>query len=208
MKKTKILIIDDSPTVRASLRQMLPNSTEVSEAADGVEGLKQVQANPPNLILLDCQMPKMDGIEVYRRLQSHAHFRRIPVVIMSANREEVVPLLNRLPMDYEFLSKPFTQDQLLRSSHEAMKRARQIGAQAEAGEHRWRAQGRSPQPRAASTQTAPAQTAPAATAWSNQRLQTEVQRLQNKNATLEQEVQQLRQQLKQIVQTMHTPTPA
>lgn len=123
-KKTKILVIDDSASVRASLGGMLPSSADVIEASNGLEGLKQVQSHRPNLILLDCQMPEMDGIEVFRRLQRHPHFCRIPVVMMSACADEVLPLLEEQPYAFEFLSKPFKPAQLLKASHEAMKRAK------------------------------------------------------------------------------------
>ncbi len=123
-KKTKILVIDDSASVRASLGGMLPSSADIIEASNGLEGLKQVQSHRPNLILLDCQMPEMDGIEVFRRLQKHPHFCRIPVVMMSACADEVLPLLEEQPYAFEFLSKPFKPAQLLKASHEAMKRAK------------------------------------------------------------------------------------
>ncbi len=123
-QRTKILVIDDSVAVRASLKAMLPSSAEVLEAANGIEGLKQVQTHQPNLIFLDCQMPEMDGIEVFQRLQRHPRFCRIPVVLMSALEDEVMPLLKNMAYEFEFLSKPFKTAQLLKASHEAMKRAK------------------------------------------------------------------------------------
>ncbi len=104
---------------------MLPDSAEIVEAANGLEGLHSIETSQPNLVLLDCQMPKMDGITLLQQIQEHSQFRHIPVVLMSARPDEVLTVLKEIPPEIEFLSKPFTSVQLLKASHQAIKKARQ-----------------------------------------------------------------------------------
>jgi two-component system cell cycle response regulator len=71
------------------LRVLLePLRCEVVEASNGIEALERVQAQPPDLVLLDMVMPKMDGLEVCNRLKSDPATRLIPVVIITAIRGE------------------------------------------------------------------------------------------------------------------------
>ena len=66
----KVLVVDDEPAIRMLLQAILTQEGhDVDTAADGVEGLKSVQADLPDVVLLDLVMPGMDGIEVTRRLR-------------------------------------------------------------------------------------------------------------------------------------------
>ena len=69
-KKRKILVVDDEKALRGALRDKLESEGfDVLEAKDGNEGLNKALAEHPDLILLDVMMPKMDGIEVMKKLQ-------------------------------------------------------------------------------------------------------------------------------------------
>lgn len=123
----KILVIDDSLSVRKQVQAMLPKGNfQVLEAKDGQEGLKLINQERPNLIMLDFLMPKMGGLEVYKQLQSKPELQKIPLVIMSGRREEVIekipePAFNKY---FEFILKPFEQKDLIAGIQSAMKKSK------------------------------------------------------------------------------------
>ena len=80
-----ILVVDDTAENLTVLRQILTEQGyRVRPALSGEVALKAVQAEPPDLILLDILMPEMDGYEVCRKLKADEKFRHIPVLFISA----------------------------------------------------------------------------------------------------------------------------
>lgn len=80
----RVLIIEDERFLCDLLRKKLENSgLEVRGAFDGETGLKNIEADKPDLILLDLLLPGMDGFEVLRRLKKDERFQNIPVLIIS-----------------------------------------------------------------------------------------------------------------------------
>ncbi|MBV6627544.1 MAG: response regulator [Rivularia sp. (in: Bacteria)] len=109
-----ILVIDDSPTNLEILHDVLGNAGyEVLVEMDGVSGIEQVETNPPDLILLDVMMPKMDGFETCRRLQANASTKDIPIIFITAltEAEEKVKGLKLGAVDY--ITKPFEQQEVI-----------------------------------------------------------------------------------------------
>ncbi len=90
--RKKILVVDDEESVRelcgACIRHALGRGYEVVEAADGEEAIAAVEAERPDLILLDIMMPEVDGFEVCRRLKGSPETRDIPIVFLTALGEE------------------------------------------------------------------------------------------------------------------------
>jgi CheY-like chemotaxis protein len=87
-----ILVVDDDPTCREILRRMLPRTGHtVVVATDGRDALETLQQHPPQLILLDLAMPKMDGLTFLRHLRENAAHRETPVILCTAlaNRDIV-----------------------------------------------------------------------------------------------------------------------
>jgi len=81
-----VLIVDDDEPCREIWRLVLtPLSCTLLEAGDGLAALALIQATPPDLILLDIIMPKLDGWGVLAALQAEPRTRQIPVVILSAH---------------------------------------------------------------------------------------------------------------------------
>jgi CheY-like chemotaxis protein len=81
----RVLVIDDDPKARELAKAMLgQESFLVRTAAGGVSGLTQADADPPDVIVLDVQMPGMDGYEVCRVLRHGEKTRRIPIVMLTA----------------------------------------------------------------------------------------------------------------------------
>ena len=113
-KLETILVIDDSPTNLEILHDVLGNAGyEVLVEMDGASGIEQVDSNPPDLILLDVMMPKMDGFETCRRLQANPSAKDIPIIFITAltEAEEKVKGLTLGAVDY--ITKPFEQEEVL-----------------------------------------------------------------------------------------------
>lgn len=88
----RILLVDDQPFFLAMGQNMLrPKGYEVQTASSGTEALRAVKASRPDAILLDVEMPEMDGIETCRRLKLNPATAGIPVVILTATLD---PKLN------------------------------------------------------------------------------------------------------------------
>ncbi len=86
----RILVVDDSLTVRQAERQLLENHGYlVDVAVDGVEGWSAVRLNPYHLVVTDVDMPRMNGIELVRKIRTEGRLHSLPVVIVSyKDREE------------------------------------------------------------------------------------------------------------------------
>lgn len=79
-----ILVVDDEPINLARLRNILETQYELVFARNGEEALQAVEKHHPSLLLLDVQMPKMDGYEVCRRLKAHPATEDIPVIFVTS----------------------------------------------------------------------------------------------------------------------------
>jgi twitching motility two-component system response regulator PilG len=112
-----VLAIDDSMTVRKIVETCLRREGfDVVSFADGIEAfhwLNSPEGRSPDLVLLDVNMPKMDGYEVARRLKARFH-RRGTIIVMLTRRDGVMDRLKgRLAGAVDHLSKPFQVQQLL-----------------------------------------------------------------------------------------------
>jgi len=111
MKKFQILVVDDEQRILNFLSSKLKASGyDVLTASDGVEALEQVEAQEPDLVVLDILMPKKDGFETLKELRT---FSPVPTIILSAkgtNEDKVKGL--RLGAD-DYLAKPFSPDELV-----------------------------------------------------------------------------------------------
>jgi CheY-like chemotaxis protein len=110
----RILVIDDELSVRVLIEAVLgPAGYEIRSAAGGVAGLTLADAEPPDIVLLDVQMPGMDGYEVCRILREGPRTRSIPVVMLTASDD---PALNRKAYAagaHACVPKPFRQEGLI-----------------------------------------------------------------------------------------------
>ncbi len=113
----RILVIEDDPRLRFILEKQLTDakdaSYEVRTAEDGVRGLEEVRRDPPELILLDVMMPRLDGYEVCRQLKANPLTSRIPIIFLTAKStyEDKIHGLELYADDY--LTKPWSQEELL-----------------------------------------------------------------------------------------------
>jgi two-component system cell cycle response regulator DivK len=85
MSGKRILVIEDHEENRRLLRDLLTSfGYELTEAVTGEDGLKAAEANPPELILMDIQLPGIDGYETTRRLKSNPALNHIPVIAVTS----------------------------------------------------------------------------------------------------------------------------
>lgn len=111
MSKPRLLIADDEEGIRESLNLILGEEYELIFATDGEETLAKLTAEPFELVLLDIKMPKLDGLEVLRRLQGTKF--ATPVLVLTAYQSvELAKEAVKLgALDY--LPKPFEREQIL-----------------------------------------------------------------------------------------------
>jgi CheY-like chemotaxis protein len=104
-KKWTILVVDDEEEIRRATSNMFERAGfEVSQAENGVEALKIINRDKPDMILLDGMMPEMTGFEVYKAVKSNPQTRDVPVILCSAADKEEILKNNVNPDDY--IQKP------------------------------------------------------------------------------------------------------
>jgi len=110
------LVVDDEEQNRTLLRDPLEaRGYEVEEAENGMQALQIIARRPPDVILLDLMMPKLDGFEVCRRLRKDAKTAHIPILMITALSERKERLMGIEAGANDFLNKPIDiQDVLLR----------------------------------------------------------------------------------------------
>lgn len=112
MPKAKILIVDDDPQIRLVLGDRLKaNGFQVIQAEDGIRGLEQAEKEKPDLIFLDLQMPKMDGMETLKHL-SGKHPEIIVIILTAYGSIERAVQAVKMGA-YDFLPKPCQPDHIL-----------------------------------------------------------------------------------------------
>ena len=116
-----VLIVDDEPANRELLRDPLEvHGYEIVEAENGEQALEKVAQRPPDVILLDVMMPRMDGYEVCRRLKKDARTTPIPILMVTALSERMERLMGIAAGANDFLTKPVDLQELaLRVGHAA-----------------------------------------------------------------------------------------
>ena len=108
----RILVVEDQRDNRQILRDLLTSANfEVIEAEDGEAGLTAAAAHRPDLILMDIQLPGIDGYEVTRRLKADAALHAIPVIAITALNEAEDKA--RAAGCDGYISKPYSPRQLL-----------------------------------------------------------------------------------------------
>jgi two-component system response regulator ChvI len=122
----KITLIDDDENIVASVSMALEShGHSVTAYYDGASGLAALESDPPDMAILDVKMPRMDGMEVLRRLRQTS---AIPVIILTSKDEEIDEILGfNLGAD-DYIHKPFSQRLLIERVKAVMRRA---GADAE-----------------------------------------------------------------------------
>ncbi len=126
-----ITLVDDDENIVASVSLALESLGHAVKAYyDGASGLAALEAEPPDLAILDVKMPRMDGMEVLRRLRQTSE---IPVIILTSKDEEIDEILGfNLGAD-DYIHKPFSQRLLLERVKAVLRRAGADAEEAAAG---------------------------------------------------------------------------
>jgi two-component system alkaline phosphatase synthesis response regulator PhoP len=110
-----ILVVDDDPDTRSMVKTILENSSfKVAEAENGRIALEQIEKLQPSLILLDINMPEMNGYDVVIHLKQKPDTQNIPVIMLTAKSEpeDLIAGYKDYAAEY-YITKPFTTRQLL-----------------------------------------------------------------------------------------------
>ncbi len=113
----RILCVEDEQEMIDLIRLILGRrGFEVKGADGGVEGLRLIRQDLPDLVLLDLMMPDMDGWEVYQQMKADEKTRHIPVIVVTAKAQNIdrVLAMHIAKVD-DYITKPFSPQELLQS---------------------------------------------------------------------------------------------
>ena len=102
-----ILVADDEPLNQCIFEEVLCEEFELGVVEDGVACLESIEQRLPDLLLLDIAMPRMDGLEVCRRLRQDEKTRRLPIILVSAHAAPADRERGLAAGADDYLSKPF-----------------------------------------------------------------------------------------------------
>ena len=112
----KVLVIDDSNTIRRSAEIFLAQGGhEVVLAEDGFDALAKVSDHDPELIFCDILMPRLDGYQTCAIIKRNPRFAHVPVIMLSSKDGLFDKARGRMVGSEDYLTKPFTKEQLLRA---------------------------------------------------------------------------------------------
>jgi twitching motility two-component system response regulator PilG len=116
MVGVKVLVIDDSNTIRRSAEIFLAQGGhEVLLAEDGFDALAKVNDHTPSLIFCDILMPRLDGYQTCAIIKRNPRFAHVPVIMLSSKDGLFDKARGRMVGSEDYLTKPFTKEQLLRA---------------------------------------------------------------------------------------------
>jgi two-component system cell cycle response regulator DivK len=112
--KKRILVVEDQLDNRQILHDLLTNAGfDIVEALNGEEAIASAQASQPDLILMDIQLPILDGYEATRRIKSHPDLKSIPIIVVTSYALSGDEQKARLAGCDDYVAKPFSPRLLL-----------------------------------------------------------------------------------------------
>ncbi|GGB89399.1 hypothetical protein GCM10011352_14250 [Marinobacterium zhoushanense] len=110
----RVLIVDDEPNILLSLEFLMQQAgLEVDTAETGESALAKIDANPPDLLLLDISLPGISGFDVLERLREQPATRQLPVVMLTAHGREVEKEKGIALGANDYITKPFSTQELV-----------------------------------------------------------------------------------------------
>ncbi len=122
--RTHVLVVDDDPHVADMLHQLLPESDfQLESAEDGVAGLEAIEADRPDVVLLDIMMPRLDGFGVIEQLRANPKTRDLPIIVISAKEltDEESTLL-RESVNFVMRKQGFDGEKLIQELNSALEK--------------------------------------------------------------------------------------
>lgn len=127
-----IALVDDDKNILASVSLLLEQEGyHVRTFADGASALTALSASPPDLAILDIKMPRMDGLELLRRLRQNGD---LPVIFLTSKDEEIDELMGLNAGADDYIRKPFSQRLLLERVRAVLRRAEHVKGPSTNGE--------------------------------------------------------------------------
>jgi len=110
----KILVVDDSKTIRRTAETLLSKEgCQVFTAIDGFDALSKIADHQPDLIFVDIMMPRLDGYQTCSLIKHNKVFKKTPVIMLSSKDGLFDRARGRIVGSEQYLTKPFTKDELL-----------------------------------------------------------------------------------------------
>ncbi|MDX1555294.1 MAG: response regulator, partial [Xanthomonadales bacterium] len=118
-----VMVIDDSITMRKVTTRVLENhALKVMTAKDGVDAIEKLHDNIPDLILLDIEMPRMDGYELAEHVRSDSRLRKIPIIMVTSRAGQKHRKRARKIGANGYLTKPYQEAELIEQVGDLLQR--------------------------------------------------------------------------------------
>jgi twitching motility two-component system response regulator PilG len=119
----KVMVIDDSKTIRRTAENLLKKQgCDVVTATDGFEALAKIAEYRPDIIFVDIMMPRLDGYQTCALIKNNRSFKQTPVIMLSSKDSIFDKARGRIVGSEQYLTKPFTKDDLLNAIKDYAKR--------------------------------------------------------------------------------------
>jgi twitching motility two-component system response regulator PilG len=120
----KVMVVDDSVTIRRTAETLLKREGyTVVTAEDGFQALSKVVDTHPDIIFLDIMMPRLDGYQTCSVIKNNSLFRNTPVIMLSSKDGVFDKARGRLVGSEQFVTKPFTKEDLLEAINHYVRRS-------------------------------------------------------------------------------------
>ena len=133
MANTRVLVVEDEEALATLLEYNLRRENfDVALAADGEEALMKIEEFQPDIVILDWMLPRVSGIEVCRQIRSKAETKNLPIIMLTARSEEADRIRGLETGADDYLTKPFSTNELIARVRAVLRRAnaRETGAKA------------------------------------------------------------------------------
>jgi len=131
-RRERILVVDDNADMRRFLLRLLEGRWHVETAADGIMALEQIRRYPPDLVIADIMMPRMDGLELLQTLRNEGPTAQLPVLLLSARAGEEASVGGLQAGADDYLVKPFSRHELQARVEARLAMAKQHAAERQA----------------------------------------------------------------------------
>jgi len=124
----KILIVDDSSMLRDMLTYALNEGgyDNVTEAVDGIDGLDNAKNTQHDLLIVDYNMPNMNGIDMIKEVKKLSNYRNIPIFMLTTERSDNLKQEAKEAGATGWITKPFVPEQLLKAVNTALKNIKKV----------------------------------------------------------------------------------
>jgi len=137
-QKERILVVDDNADMRTYIIRLLRGEWHVEQARDGAEALEMIETSPPDLVVSDVMMPRVDGLALVRKLRAAPKTRNLPVILLSARAGEEASVEGIETGADDYLVKPFSGRDLIARIRGQLAGARSRTSALRASETRFR----------------------------------------------------------------------